>query len=59
MQNVLHDERYFLCRDGMGPSPYLYPGHNTDPERPMCDQEDRDGLHSLLRKIGQRIIEGS
>lgn len=59
MRNKLHGERYYLCRDGTGPSPYIYPDNNTDPERPLCDQEDRDALHSLLKKIGQRIIEDS
>lgn len=53
--------RYLACNDGVGPSCYITgpPGGPRDDvkQRPECDEEDREALRMLLRKLGQTVQE--
>lgn len=60
IQVALFSNRYMACYDGYGPSIYMTDGDiSEDYERkaPSCNEEDRDALRSLLRKLGQPVKE--
>ncbi|KAF7626505.1 F-box domain protein [Aspergillus flavus] len=56
----LMNDRYMVCYDGYGPSPYMTGrGNARDNEKvaPECDEEDRNALRLLLQSIGQSAPE--
>ncbi|GFG18205.1 hypothetical protein IFM5058_08893 [Aspergillus udagawae] len=56
----LRENRYMVCYDGYGPSPYLEPDyrpHEWERGAPQCDDKDRESLRLLFEKTGQRVIK--
>ncbi|KAF7178188.1 hypothetical protein CNMCM7691_006860 [Aspergillus felis] len=56
----LGENRYMVCYDGYGPSPYLGPDHEPyewERETPKCEEKDRESLRLLFEKTGQRVVE--
>ncbi|KAE8372459.1 hypothetical protein BDV26DRAFT_301880 [Aspergillus bertholletiae] len=55
----LLNDRYMVCYDGYGPSPYMPDGSYKDHEKtvPDCDEEDRDALRLLLKSLSQNEPE--
>ncbi|KAJ5210895.1 Aromatic-ring-hydroxylating dioxygenase alpha subunit [Penicillium cf. griseofulvum] len=55
----LMEDRYFLFDGGTGPSQFTGPEYyNTDEDWPQCEDEDRNALKALYRKIKQQVDSG-
>jgi hypothetical protein len=55
---ALMKDRYMAFNGGLGPSQFIAEGGTLgdgEDEWPSCDDEDREALKALYRKIGQRV----
>ena len=57
----LFADRYMACCNGYGPTCFMVPDEQSVEEgervRPRCDEEDREALRMLLRKLGHTVKE--